>query len=63
MLSKMSLSYLLEHNIQVMEITVTEAPNQSATYRCPLPADEEAMLAMAAAAPISRPRPCFDADA
>lgn len=54
---KIGLEKLLSRNIKLIEVSVAEAPNQSATYRAPVPQNEEE-LTFAEQLKFA-PKPCF----
>lgn len=60
--SRLGLQYLQERSVKCFEISVAEAHNQLATYRGPIPENEEALERIAQSPIKFRPRPCFEED-
>lgn len=61
LLRTIGLAQMLQRGITSLEVCVSEAPMQSALFRCAVPADEEA-LAKIEASPVIRPSPCLQDD-
>jgi hypothetical protein len=56
------LESLHARGVSTIEVSVAEAPQQSASFSSPLPKDEEALRALEAIPVRSKPRPCLPVD-
>ncbi|RYH12727.1 hypothetical protein EON65_37455 [archaeon] len=57
---RIGLQKLLSRGIKCLEVSVAEAPNQLATYRCAIPTTEEKLDAIEHTVLNVQPRPCME---
>ena len=62
LVSNIGLESLIARNVDEIEVSVAEAPQQLATFTCKIPKDEEALVALENSPIRSKPSPCFEED-
>jgi hypothetical protein len=59
----MGITHLINAGVKTLEVSVSEAPVQMATFRAPVPQTEEELVERETRTLFRPPKPCFAEDA